>query len=140
MCKRCQLSQKQCLSRPPQLLSRCLPQLHMEGGGNRGKGSWDICQLPSLIKELMRFTLCLLSREPIPSLTEGGGYVLAFLSAEPTRLEILYQAKANVLSGICWFVFIIKVFFLAVNTKNRVFSNEGIKFCEDIFNVKSLSI
>lgn len=68
------------------------------GGGEEAVG--DICQLSSLIKEFMRFTLCLLSREPIPALTERG-VCLRSLSVESTRLEILYQATANVLSGIC---------------------------------------
>lgn len=40
------------------------------GGGEKAVG--DICELSSLIKELMRFTTWLLSREPIPALTEGG--------------------------------------------------------------------
>lgn len=48
-------------------------------GGARGgeKAVGDICQLSSLIKELMRLTMRLLWREPIPALTKR--YVSVFL-------------------------------------------------------------
>ena len=72
LCQHPQLSQQCCLSQPPQLLSHCLPHLHMGVGRGGKKAVGDIRQLSSLIKELMKFTIWLLAGEPIPALTEGG--------------------------------------------------------------------
>lgn len=79
------LSQQCCLSQPPPLLSHCLPHVHVGMGRGGKKGVGDICQLSSLIEELMRFTTWLLAGEPIPALTKGGPCLL-FLSVEPRRL------------------------------------------------------
>lgn len=72
LCEHPELAQRHCLSQPPHLLSHIF-LICMWGWGEEGiKASGDICQLSSLIKELMRFSLWLLLREPIPALTERG--------------------------------------------------------------------
>lgn len=72
LCKYPELAQRHCLSQPPHLLSHVF-LICMWGWREEGiKAAGDICQLSSLIKELMRFSLWLLLREPIPALTERG--------------------------------------------------------------------
>lgn len=72
LCQHPPLSQQCCLSQPPPLLSRCLPHVHVGMGRGGKKAVGDICQLSSLIEELMKFTTWLLAGEPIPALTKGG--------------------------------------------------------------------